>query len=182
MITPCNFPIKNYTEIVYIFYKGNIPSFQCKMSLHRSTSTGEVDGPSLILIDLYVAALTPRLHCIEAALQLSENIALFVVSRQQRGLIGTLGLGRVSFMYKLYNVGARTEPCGTHLGVDNSFFTETANFLLDRYELTSLIKLVENCNVYSLYNKSGCNIVSKAFSMSRNTAAVDILLLKFRVT
>jgi len=35
----------------YIFYKGNVLSFQCKMSPDRSTSTGEIDGMSLIFID-----------------------------------------------------------------------------------------------------------------------------------
>jgi hypothetical protein len=43
-------------------YKGNLPSFQCKMNLDRSASMGEVDGLSLILIDLYVPALTSRVH------------------------------------------------------------------------------------------------------------------------
>jgi hypothetical protein len=49
------------------------------MSLDRSTSVREVDGLSLMLIDLYVPALTPRLHCSEAALQFSENTALFAI-------------------------------------------------------------------------------------------------------
>jgi hypothetical protein len=39
MRSPCNFSIKNY-EIFYIFYKGNVLSFQCKISPDRSTSTG----------------------------------------------------------------------------------------------------------------------------------------------
>jgi hypothetical protein len=39
----------------------------------------EIDGLNLILIDLYVPALTPRLRCSEAALQLSENKDLFAV-------------------------------------------------------------------------------------------------------
>jgi hypothetical protein len=44
----------------------------------------------------------------------------------------------------------------------------------------SLTRLVQNCNSDSLYSRPGCHVVSKAFSMSKNTAAVDILLLKFR--
>jgi len=89
-------------------------------------------------------------------------------------------------MYKLYNVGARTEPCVTpacvFLGVESLPSTETLDFLLDRYELMSLIKLVGNCNFDSSYSKSRCHVVSKAFLIiSKNTAAVDILLLKFRV-
>jgi hypothetical protein len=46
------------------------------MSLDQFTSVTEVDGLNLILIDLYVPALTLRLHCSEAALQLSENQTL----------------------------------------------------------------------------------------------------------
>jgi hypothetical protein len=33
-----------------------------------------------------------------------------------------------------------------------------------------------------LYNKPGCNVVSKDFSISKNTIAVDMLLLKFNIT
>jgi len=42
-------------------------------------STGEVDGLSLIFIDLYVPELTPHLFCVEVPLELSEYIALFAV-------------------------------------------------------------------------------------------------------
>jgi hypothetical protein len=37
---------------------------------------GEINGLSLVFIDFYVTALTPRFHRSEAALELSENIAL----------------------------------------------------------------------------------------------------------
>jgi hypothetical protein len=45
-----------------------------------------------------------------------------------------------------------------------------------------LIKLAENSNLVNLYSKPDFHEVSKAFSISKNTAAVDILLLKLRVT
>jgi hypothetical protein len=84
-----------------------------------------------------------------------------------------------------YSVCASTELCGIpaliSLGVDNSPSTETLNFLLVRYKLMSFIKFVGNCNFDILYGRPECHVVSKAFSMSKNTAAVDILLLKFRV-
>jgi hypothetical protein len=54
------------------------------------------------------------------------------------------------------------------------------NFLLVKKEAIGLTRLVENCNSDSLYSRSGCHVVSKAFWMSQNTAAVYILLLKFR--
>jgi hypothetical protein len=46
----------------------------------------------------------------------------------------------------------------------------------------SLIKLVENPNLDKLCGKLECRVVSKAYSISNNTAAVDILLLKLKVT
>jgi len=57
----------------------------------------------------------------------------------------------------------------------------TLNFLLERNELISLIKLDEKCNLDSLYSKPGCHVVSKAFSISKKTAAVDILLIVIEV-
>jgi hypothetical protein len=62
-----------------------------------------------------------------------------------------------------------------YLGVDNSPSTETLHFLWDRNELINLINLTENSNLDNLQSKPG-------FSISNNTAAVDILLLKLRVT
>jgi hypothetical protein len=47
----------------------------------------EVDCLSLVFIDFYVPALTPRLDCIKTALQLSENIALLALCRIQTGVI-----------------------------------------------------------------------------------------------
>jgi hypothetical protein len=67
------------------------------------------------------------------------------------------------------------------LGVDISPFSETLNFLCERNGLISLIRLVENSIIDNLYSKPGCYNVSKAFPISKNTAAVDILL-KLKVT
>jgi hypothetical protein len=46
----------------------------------------------------------------------------------------------------------------------------------------SLITLTENFNSGNLYSKPRCHVVSNAFSISKNTAAIDMLLLKFKVT
>jgi hypothetical protein len=46
----------------------------------------------------------------------------------------------------------------------------------------SLINLVGNTNLENLNSKPEYHVVSKAFSMFKNTAAVDILLLKLRDT
>jgi hypothetical protein len=88
-------------------------------------------------------------------------------------------------MYKLYSDGVNTEHCGTpaciSLGVDNSPSTESLNVLLVRNEVISFVKFAGNCYFVILYSKPGCHVVSKAFSMSRNTATVHMLLLKFIV-
>jgi hypothetical protein len=92
-------------------------------------------------------------------------------------------------MHRLYNVGDRTEPCGTpaciSLGVDISTSTETRNFLQERKVLISLIRLIENCysHIYvRVCSKPMWHVVSMAFSISKNTAAVDMSLLTFKVT
>jgi hypothetical protein len=88
-------------------------------------------------------------------------------------------------MYRLYRVGERMEPCGTPAcifrGVDSSPSTITLNFQWERNELISLIKLGEKCNSESLYSKPGCHMVSNAFSISKKTAVMD-MLLKFKFT
>jgi hypothetical protein len=45
-----------------MIYKGDFPSFQCKMSLDRSSSMGEIDGLNVISIDFDVLSFMPRLH------------------------------------------------------------------------------------------------------------------------
>jgi len=52
---------ENYTEIFHVC-KGNVPSFQCKISIAWSASMGEVDGMNLILIDLYISASKRHTH------------------------------------------------------------------------------------------------------------------------
>jgi hypothetical protein len=59
----------------------DIPSVQCKMSLRGPMPVRKVDGLSLIFIDFYVPALTPRLNTAETSLQLSKKITLFAVCR-----------------------------------------------------------------------------------------------------
>jgi hypothetical protein len=46
-----------------------------------------------------------------------------------------------------------------------------------------LIKFMENLNLCNLYNKAGCHVVRvlKVIWISKNTAIIDMLLLKFKV-
>jgi hypothetical protein len=73
-------------------------------------------------------------------------------------------------------------PACSSLGVDISPSTETLNLRRERKELMSWISPAENSNFDNLYSRPECHVVSKAFSMSKNTAAVYISLLKLRVT
>jgi hypothetical protein len=58
--------------------------------------------------------------------------------------------------------------------------TKTLNFLIVRKDAVSLMRLVEKINSYNLLSRPMCHVLSKAFSISKDTVAVDILLLKFR--
>jgi hypothetical protein len=71
--------------------EGNLPSFQCKTSFDWCAPMGEVDGLSLLFINLNVSALTPRLHCGESALEFSNNITLCTISGIQTRIIGKQG-------------------------------------------------------------------------------------------
>jgi hypothetical protein len=80
-ISKCSLRVVLLSKIFYMIDEGDIPSIQCKMSLRWPNSMRKVDGLSLIFIDFYVAAFTPRLNSTETSLQLSENITLFAVCR-----------------------------------------------------------------------------------------------------
>jgi hypothetical protein len=151
----------------------------------------KVDGLSLFFIEFFVPALTPRLTSIETSLQVSENITLFTVwhiyrCHQLSNVGNNRFLGRIVHICMLYNVGDWTDPCGTpssiFLGVDTLPSTEALNFLSEGKELMSSIKLIDNFSLDNLYSKPRCHVVSKAFSISKNTAAVDMLLLKYKFT
>jgi hypothetical protein len=96
----------------------------------------KVDGLSFIFIDFYVPVFTTHLNSTETSLQISENINLFATCRRVSSAMRPRqipGVWGVSFIYTLYNVGDRTEPCGIpacmSLSVDISPSTETLNFL-----------------------------------------------------
>jgi hypothetical protein len=86
VLSPCTPLIEDYSEIFYIL-EGDVPPVRCKMSLRGAKSMRKVYGLSLILIEFYVPALTPRLNSIETSLQLTENITFFAVCRTYTGVI-----------------------------------------------------------------------------------------------
>jgi hypothetical protein len=55
-------------------------------------------------------------------------------------------------------------------------------FSLRTKKLRNLIRLIENFNLDNLYINPRCHILVKVLSISENTAAVDMSLLKFKVT
>jgi hypothetical protein len=77
--------IEDYIEILYMIDKRYISSIQCRRSLRGHKSMRKVVGLSLIFIDFYVPALTPRLNSTETSLQLSENITVFTICRIYTG-------------------------------------------------------------------------------------------------
>jgi hypothetical protein len=88
-------------------------------------------------------------------------------------------------MYRLYNTGASTERWGTpaaiFLDVQISPSIKALNIVSVRKEAISLMRLVENSYSDNLCSRPECHVVSKPFSISKNTGAVDILLI-FTVT
>jgi hypothetical protein len=67
--------------------EGDIPSIQCKMNLRGSKSMRKVDDLSLLIMEFYVPALTPRLSSTETSLQLPENITHFAACSINTGVI-----------------------------------------------------------------------------------------------
>jgi hypothetical protein len=80
-------------------------------------------------------------------MQLPENITLFAIccTVSKEGKVDPWSLSGVLCIYRLYEVGARTEPYDTpaHIsqGTDSLLPTITLNFLLERNEQTSLIEM-----------------------------------------
>jgi hypothetical protein len=133
---------------------------------------------------------TPQLHRSEAMLQLSEKITLFAICciythHQRRGLDGQLGFGGHHFYMNCTRLGTGRNlvaPLLVFLLAHTFCLQQRLNFLLERKELISRIKLVKNFNLDNSYSKPECHVLSKAFSIYKNTAAIDIFLLKFKVT
>jgi hypothetical protein len=77
-------------------------------------------------------------------------------------------------------VGGSTEPCGTpaciYFGADFLPSTETLNFLGERRDPVSLIRLIENYNSDNLYSKPRCHVVSKGFSKVKVKATLRLTI------
>jgi hypothetical protein len=78
--------------------------------------------------------------------------------------------------------GSLWHPCLCIFRCWQFTFDRNSEFSLRKKKLKILIKLVENVNSDNSYSKPRYHVLSNGFSISKNTAAVDILLLKFKVT
>jgi hypothetical protein len=76
--------IEDYTQIFYMFDKGDIPSIQCKMSLRGPRSVRKVYELSAISIDFYIPALTQRFSSTETSLQLRSVAYIKISSKGPR--------------------------------------------------------------------------------------------------
>jgi hypothetical protein len=125
-------------------------------------------------------ALRPRCSLLRTTLFTICHIYTCVISKEAYTDTRCLW----SFMYILYNVGGQDEklwhPC--------FYVPWLTHFVFDRYpelsliKLISLIRLIKYFNPDNLYTKPQFHNVTKALSISKNTAAVDMLLLKFKIT
>jgi hypothetical protein len=105
---------KDYTEVFYTIYQENLPSIQCQTNLETALRRWETKMAwAFSFIDFYVPVLTPRFHWSEDTAFWEKNLLCDVaythalsVKRARRTLWGLWG--RVSSIYKLYRVGART--------------------------------------------------------------------------
>jgi hypothetical protein len=60
-------------------------------------------------------------------------------------------------------------------------FSQDFKFSVSEKEAISLMRLVNNTNSHNLYSRPERHVALKTTSISKNTAAINILLLKFRV-
>jgi hypothetical protein len=105
---------------------------------------------------------------------------------RQRGLGRPLGFEECRLYTYCKRVGARMEPCCTPACISwwcgQFALNYNSEFSVGNEWANKFDEAGRKMQFGSLYSKPGCHVVSKAFSISKKTAALEILLLKFRVT
>jgi hypothetical protein len=167
-----------------MIHKGNVPSIQCEMNLRWSKSMGEVHGPSFIFIYFNGPA---HLSWIQTALQLSENITLFVIHGIHRSLIGKEGQintwcfsgGGIIYVHCVQcwgQDGTLRHSCLHFPWSSHYTFNQNSEFCLREKRANKLDQTGLKFKLSSLYSKPGCHVMSKAFLITKNTTAIDTLL------
>jgi hypothetical protein len=111
--SPYNTLIEDYTQIFYMIHEGDMLSIQCKMSLREPKFMRKVNGLSLIFIDFFVPAYTPRVNSIETLLQLSESTPLFASHTKSEAEL------LYGWPFYSHSIRLAVKPFGTH---DQRFF------------------------------------------------------------
>jgi hypothetical protein len=143
------------------------------MSFGGPKSMRKVDGLNLIFIEFYVPLLTSRFNCTETSLQISENR-----SNQQRDLDKHHVFGAYHlYIITILGTGRKlVAPC-LYIRWHRYFtFDWNSEFPLERKELISLIRLIENFNSDNLYSKT------RVMLHQRLIPYTEKLLLKLNMT
>jgi hypothetical protein len=101
---------------------------------------------------------------------------------QQIGLEKHLGQGGIIYIQIIQRVGwggTWWHPWLYFCGCRHFAFDRNFEISLGKKGVNKCVLLVENCNLCNLYNKPAYRV---AFSRFKNTANVDMLLLKFKVS
>jgi hypothetical protein len=72
---------------ITLFTKGMRRPFSCSTSSGTLKYSGEADRLSFSFIDIYVPALTPRIHRSESALQFAENTTILFLCSVNTGIV-----------------------------------------------------------------------------------------------
>jgi hypothetical protein len=130
-------------------------------------------------------SISLRLRCIFLRAYLLYGLSHIYRCHQQRDLDRRQVFESIIYIFTVQyggQDGTLWHPCLYISWRNISPSTETLKFLWERKELTSLCRLIENFRLDNLYSRPRCHVVSKAFSLSKNTAAIDVLMLKFNAT
>jgi hypothetical protein len=83
----CDPPIEGDIKRVHIDYKGDVPSALLQYVLRDIKPSKEINRLGFTFIEIYVPALSPRIHCSEAALQFAENTTFVFLCLVNTGIV-----------------------------------------------------------------------------------------------
>jgi hypothetical protein len=145
---------------VTVFTKGMSGLFGYGTFSGTLKSSGEIDRTTFLFIDLYVPALTSRIHCSESALQFAETMPFLflcrvntgIVRKQQDGFQVSRGL-HLHIDCTILGQGRNLEPVLLFFLPYKITFYEDLKFSVMK-EAVSLMRLVKNSNSDNLCGRS----------------------------